>query len=51
MLTMAMLDRMLHHLTIVNIKSESFILKGKRKTGLFSANTNSKRQGVQITWC
>jgi hypothetical protein len=33
-LTVAMLDRILHHSTIVNINGESFRLKDKRKAGL-----------------
>jgi hypothetical protein len=32
-----MLDRILHHSTIVNINGESFRLKDKRKAGLFTA--------------
>ena len=34
-LTVAMLDRILHHSTIVNINGESFRLKDKRKAGIF----------------
>jgi DNA replication protein DnaC len=37
MLTVAMLDRILHHSTIVNINDESFRLKDKRKAGLLAA--------------
>jgi DNA replication protein DnaC len=33
-LTVAMLDRILHHSTIVSINGESFRLKDKRKAGL-----------------
>jgi len=33
-LTVAMLDRLLHHSIIVNINGESFRLKDKRKAGL-----------------
>jgi DNA replication protein DnaC len=33
-LTVAMLDRILHHSIIVNIVGESFRLKDKRKAGL-----------------
>jgi len=33
-LTVAMLDRVLHHSTIVNINGESFRLKDKRRAGL-----------------
>ena len=36
-LTAAMLDRILHHSTIVNINGESFRLKDKRKAGLLAA--------------
>jgi IstB-like ATP binding protein len=34
LLAVAMLDRVLHHSTIVNINGESFRLKDKRKAGL-----------------
>jgi DNA replication protein DnaC len=33
-LTAAMLDRMLHHATIITINGESYRLKDKRKAGL-----------------
>ena len=36
-LTAAMLDRVLHHSTIVSINGESFRLKDKRKAGLLAA--------------
>jgi DNA replication protein DnaC len=36
-LTAAMLDRVLHHATIVSINGESFRLKDKRKAGLLAA--------------
>ena len=36
-LTAAMLDRILHHSTIVSINGESFRLKDKRKAGLLAA--------------
>ena len=36
-LTVAMLDRILHHSTIVNINGESFRLKDKRKAGPLAA--------------
>jgi DNA replication protein DnaC len=32
-----MLDRVLHHSTIVNINGESYRLKDKRKAGLLAA--------------
>jgi DNA replication protein DnaC len=35
-LTVAMLDRILHHSIIVNINGESFRLKDKRKAGVFA---------------
>ena len=40
-LTAAMLDRILHHSTIVSIKGESFRLKDKRKAGLLGTSTKS----------
>lgn len=36
-LTVAMLDRIIHHSTIVSINGESFRLKDKRKAGVLSA--------------
>ena len=39
-LTAAMLDRVLHHSTIVSINGESFRLKDKRKAGLLAATTS-----------
>jgi DNA replication protein DnaC len=36
-LTVAMLDRILHHSIIVSINGESFRLKDKRKAGLLAA--------------
>jgi len=48
-LTAAMLDRILHHSTIVNINGESFRLKDKRKAGLLAGqargSTNADRRG------
>jgi DNA replication protein DnaC len=38
-LTVAMLDRTLHHSTIVNINGESFRLKDKRRAGILSKPT------------
>jgi len=40
-LTAAMLDRILHHSTIVSINGESFRLKDKRKAGLLGNSTKS----------
>jgi DNA replication protein DnaC len=42
-LTVAMLDRILHHSTIINISGESFRLKDKRKAGLLSAPVKSPK--------
>jgi hypothetical protein len=41
-LTLAMLDRVLHHPTIFNINGESFRLKDKRKAGLLQRSSRSK---------
>jgi len=43
-LTVAMLDRILHHSTIVNINGESFRLKDKRKAGMFGAPMKSAKR-------
>jgi DNA replication protein DnaC len=40
-LTAAMLDRILHHSTIVNINGESFRLKHKRKAGLLAGQAQT----------
>ena len=42
-LTVAMLDRILHHSTIVNINGESFRLKDKRKAGLLLGGTEENQ--------
>jgi len=34
----AILDRLLHHATTVNIKGDSYRLREKRKAGLFAAS-------------
>ncbi len=45
-LTVAMLDRILHHSIIVSINGESFRLKDKRKAGLLAATAKTaKHQG------
>ncbi len=41
-LTVAMLDRILHHSIIVSINCESFRLKDKRKAGLLAAPVKAK---------
>ena len=43
-LTVAMLDRILHHSIIVNINGESFRLKDKRKAGLIAAAGKALRR-------
>jgi hypothetical protein len=42
-LTVAMLDRILHYSTIVSINVESFRLKDKRKAGLLAPTKAAKR--------
>jgi DNA replication protein DnaC len=42
-LTVATLDRILHHSIIVSTNCESFMLKDKRKTGLLAPTKNTKR--------
>jgi DNA replication protein DnaC len=42
-LTAAMLDRILHHSIIVSINGESYRLKDKRKSGIFSKPSKSNR--------
>jgi DNA replication protein DnaC len=42
-LTVAMLDRILHHSVIVSINGESFRLKDRRKAGLLSPTKTAKR--------
>jgi DNA replication protein DnaC len=41
-LTVAMLDRILHHSIIVSINGESFRLKDKRKAGIFAPTKNAR---------
>jgi DNA replication protein DnaC len=40
-LASAILDRLLHHTTAINIKGESYRLKEKRKAGFFSREVDS----------
>jgi DNA replication protein DnaC len=42
-LTVAMLDRILHHSIIVSINGESFRLKDKRKAGLLTAHVKTAK--------
>jgi DNA replication protein DnaC len=43
-LTVAMLDRILHHSTIVSISGDSFRLKDKRKAGVLAASGKPVRR-------
>jgi DNA replication protein DnaC len=43
----AILDRLLHHSTTVNIKGESYRLKGKRKAGLVNLSATATDKTVQ----
>ena len=43
-LTVAMLDRILHHSIIVGINGESFRLKDKRKAGLLAVSRKTGRR-------
>ena len=43
-LTVAMLDRILHHSVIVSINGESFRLKDKRRAGLLPKAAKSSRE-------
>ena len=43
-LTVAMLDRILHHSTLININGERFRLKNKRKAGVLGAPVKSAKR-------
>ncbi len=45
MLTAAVLDRILHHATVVSIQGKSYRLKDKRKAGLIAV-TAPKREAA-----
>ena len=45
-LATAILDRLLHHATTVNIKGESYRLKEKRKAGLLGTARNAEQEAV-----
>jgi len=47
-LATAILDRLLHHATTINIKGESYRLKEKRKAGLLAA-IDTEKGGEQVT--
>jgi DNA replication protein DnaC len=42
-LTAAMLDRILHHATVVQISGESYRLKDKRRAGIMARPTKPKK--------
>ena len=44
MLATAILDRLLHHCTTLNIKGESYRLKEKRKAGILGLPTKAQEQ-------
>lgn len=46
-LATAILDRLLHHSTTLNIKGESYRLKDKRKAGV---RAKTQRQSVMMKW-
>lgn len=48
-LATAILDRLLHHATTLNIKGESFRLKEKRKAGLLKKSQETKEDAMPIT--
>jgi DNA replication protein DnaC len=47
-LATAVLDRLLHHATTLNIKGESYRLKEKRKAGLLGRSKNDKKQEQEV---
>jgi DNA replication protein DnaC len=47
-LATAVLDRLLHHATTLNIKGESYRLKEKRKAGLLGRSKNDKKQEKEV---
>lgn len=47
-LATAVLDRLLHHATTLNIKGESYRLKEKRKAGLLGKSKNDKKQEEEV---
>ena len=47
-LATAVLDRLLHHATTLNIKGESYRLKEKRKAGLLGGSRNDKKQEEEV---
>jgi DNA replication protein DnaC len=47
-LATAVLDRLLHHATTLNIKGESYRLKEKRKAGLLGRSKNDEKQREEV---
>ncbi len=47
--TAAILDRLLHHSTILNIKGDSFRLRNKKKAGLVSIEVINKQEDNLMT--
>jgi DNA replication protein DnaC len=47
-LATAVLDRLLHHATTLNIKGESYRLKEKRKAGLLGRSRSNKKQEEEV---
>ncbi len=45
-LATAILDRLLHHSTTLNIRGESYRLKERRKAGLFSPDKGERKEGT-----
>jgi len=43
-LATAILDRLLHHATTINIKGESYRIKEKRKAGLLGGNNKTEEE-------
>ena len=48
-LATAILDRLLHHATTVNIKGESYRLREKKKAGILARTPESRPEEVQTT--
>jgi hypothetical protein len=46
-LTAAMLDRILHHATVVQISGESYRLKDKRRAGILARPAKTK-EGIEV---
>ena len=42
----AVLDRLVHHSTIINIRGKSYRLREKQKTGLIGVKISEEKEGV-----